>query len=164
MTTPTDHSDTSRLAVILGKDLEVVMSAVTRTSVEEVRLEDGDVVIQVVRGVGGVAQTATVARRGAEVADAVGEVGHFPKDAAAETGLTEIRSPSVGFFHRARSEGGPNLATDDAPVAIGAPIGVIETLGMAGEVVSPVAGRLELRIQDGQAVDYGLVVAVVHPA
>ncbi|MFZ4385110.1 MAG: acetyl-CoA carboxylase biotin carboxyl carrier protein [Chloroflexota bacterium] len=164
MTTPTDHSDTSRLAVILGKDLEVVMSAVTRTSVEEVRLEDGDVVIQVVRGVGGVAQTATVALRGAEVAGAVGEVGHFPKDAAAETGLTEIRSPSVGFFHRARSEGGPNLATDDAPVAIGAPIGVIETLGMAGEVVSPVAGRLELRIQDGQAVDYGLVVAVVHPA
>ena len=164
MTTPTDHSDTSRLAVILGKDLEVVMSAVTRTSVEEVRLEDGDVVIQVVRGVGGVAQTAIVARRGAEVAGAVGEVGHFPKDAAAETGLTEIRSPSVGFFHRARSEGGPNLATDDAPVAIGAPIGVIETLGMAGEVVSPVAGRLELRIQDGQAVDYGLVVAVVHPA
>ncbi len=164
MTTPTDHSDTSRLAVILGKDLEVVMSAVTRTSVEEVRLEDGDVVIQVVRGVGGVAQTATVARRGAEVAGAVGEVGHFPKDAAAETGLTEIRSPSVGFFHRARSEGGPNLATDDAPVAIGATIGVIETLGMAGEVVSPVAGRLELRIQDGQAVDYGLVVAVVHPA
>ncbi|MEI8220591.1 MAG: hypothetical protein WCH91_08115 [bacterium] len=164
MTTPTDHSDTSRLAVILGKDLEVVMSAVTRTSVEEVRLEDGDVVIQVVRGVGGIAQTATVALRGAEVAGAVGEVGHFPKDAAAETGLTEIRSPSVGFFHRARSEGGPNLATDDAPVAIGAPIGVIETLGMAGEVVSPVAGRLELRIQDGQAVDYGLVVAVVHPA
>ena len=164
MTTPTDHSNTSRLAVILGKDLEVVMSAVTRTSVEEVRLEDGDVLIQVVRGVGGVAQTATVARRGAEVAGAVGEVGHFPKDAAAETGLTEIRSPSVGFFHRARSEGGPNLATDDAPVAIGAPIGVIETLGMAGEVVSPVAGRLELRIQDGQAVDYGLVVAVVHPA
>jgi biotin carboxyl carrier protein len=164
MTTPTDHSDTSRLALILGKDLEVVMSAVTRTSVEEVRLEDGDVVIQVVRGVGGVAQTATVALRGAEVAGAVGEVGHFPKDAAAETGLTEIRSPSVGFFHRARSEGGPNLATDDAPVAIGAPIGVIETLGMAGEVVSPVAGRLELRIQDGQAVDYGLVVAVVHPA
>ena len=164
MTTPTDHSDTSRLAVILGKDLEVVMSAVTRTSVEEVRLEDGDVVIQVVRGVGGVAQTATVARRGAQVAGAVGEVGHFPKDAAAETGLTEIRSPSVGFFHRARSEGGPNLATDDAPVAIGAPIGVFETLGMAGEVVSPVAGRLELRIQDGQAVDYGLVVAVVHPA
>lgn len=164
MTTPTDHSDTSRLALILGKDLEVVMSAVTRTSVEEVRLEDGDVLIQVVRGVGGVAQTATVARRGAEVAGAVGEVGHFPKDAAAETGLTEIRSPSVGFFHRARSEGGPNLATDDAPVAIGAPIGVIETLGMAGEVVSPVAGRLELRIQDGQAVDYGLVVAVVHPA
>lgn len=164
MTTPTDHSDTSRLAVILGKDLEVVMSAVTRTSVEEVRLEDGDVVIQVVRGVGGIAQTATVARRGAEVAGAAGEVGHFPKDAAAETGLTEIRSPSVGFFHRARSEGGPNLATDDAPVAIGAPIGVIETLGMAGEVVSPVAGRLELRIQDGQAVDYGLVVAVVHPA
>ena len=164
MTTPTDHSDTSRLAVILGKDLEVVMSAVTRTSVEEVRLEDGDVVIQVVRGVGGVAQTATVARRGAGAAGAVGEVGHFSKEAAAETGLTEIRSPSVGFFHRARSEGGPNLATDDAPVAIGAPIGVIETLGMAGEVVSPVAGRLELRIQDGQAVDYGLVVAVVHPA
>jgi biotin carboxyl carrier protein len=164
MTTPTDHSDTSRLALILGKDLEVVMSAVTRTSVEEVRLEDGDVVIQVVRGVGGIAQTATVALRGAEVAGAVGEVCHFPKDAAAETGLTEIRSPSVGFFHRARSEGGPNLATDDAPVAIGAPIGVIETLGMAGEVVSPVAGRLELRIQDGQAVDYGLVVAVVHPA
>ncbi len=164
MTTPTDHSDTSRLAVILGKDLEVVMAAVTRTSVEQVRVEDGDVVIQVVRSVGSGAPTASVSRRGSEVAVAVSEVGHSSIPDRAETGLTEIRSPSVGFFHRARSEGGPNLAADDAPVAIGAPIGVIETLGMAGEVVSPVAGRLELRIQDGQAVDYGLVVAVVHPA
>ncbi len=164
MTTPTDHSDTSRLAVILGKDLETVMLAVTRTSVEEVRLEDGDIVIQVVRGIGGVGPTASVADRGDAVARASGEVGHFPMVSSREEDVTEIRSPSVGFFHRARSEGGPNLAVDDAPVAIGAPIGVIETLGMAGEVVSPVAGRLELRIQDGQAVDYGLVVAVVHPA
>lgn len=164
MTTPTDHSDTSRLAVILGKDLETVMSAVTRTSVEEVRIEDGDIVIQVVRGIGGVAPITSVSGGGDGVVGEVGEVGHFAKGSSVEAVVTEIRSPSVGFFHRARSEGGPNLAADDAPLAIGAPIGVIETLGMAGEVVSPVAGRLELRIQDGQAVDYGLVVAVVHPA
>ncbi|MSQ43048.1 MAG: hypothetical protein EXR45_02380 [Chloroflexi bacterium] len=164
MTTPADHSDTSRLAVILGKDLETVMSAVTRTSVEEVRLEDGDIVIQVVRGAsGGVPSVSVPGGRAGGAGPAV-EAGHSPEASPVEAGVTEIRSPSVGFFHRARSEGGPNLAADDAPVAIGAPIGVIETLGMAGEVVSPVTGRLELRIQDGQAVDYGLVVAVVHPA
>ena len=163
MTTPTDRSDTLRLAVILGKDLETVMTAVTRTFVEEVRLEDGDIVIQVVRGIGGVGPTGSVAERGDAVPRAAGEVGHFPMVSSGEADVTEIRSPSVGFFHRARSEGGPNLAVDDATVVIGAPIGVIETLGMAGEVVSPVAGRRELRIHDGQAVDYGLVVAVVHP-
>jgi biotin carboxyl carrier protein len=79
-------------------------------------------------------------------------------------GPVSLRSQSVGFFHRSRVEGVPNLVEDGATIASGAVVAVVETLGMAGEVVSPVAGTLEFVIEDGHPVGFGDVIAVVHPA
>jgi biotin carboxyl carrier protein len=60
-------------------------------------------------------------------------------------------------------EGVPNLVEDGATIVSGAVVAVVETLGMAGEVVSPVAGTLEFVVEDGHPVGFGDVVAIVHP-
>ena len=77
-------------------------------------------------------------------------------------GRIEVRAQVVGVFHRAREADGPPLAQEGDVVDGNRPIGVIETLGIASDVVAPQAGRLhELVAQDGQAVEYGALIAVI---
>ncbi|HET7769221.1 MAG TPA: biotin/lipoyl-containing protein, partial [Chloroflexota bacterium] len=68
----------------------------------------------------------------------------------------------VGVFHRARELDGPPLAQEGDLIGGNKPIGVIETLGIASDVLAPQAGRLhEIVAEDGQAVQYGAVIAVI---
>ena len=101
-----------------------------------------------------------------------GETGHAPLAEAAPPsvelsklalpGRIEVRAQVVGVFHRAREADGPPLAQEGDFVDGNKPIGVIETLGIASDVVAPQAGRLrELVAQDGQAVAYGALIAVI---
>src|SRR5688500_2167350 len=77
-------------------------------------------------------------------------------------GRIEVRAQVVGVFHRAREADGPPLAQEGDYVDGNKPIGVIETLGIASDVLAPQAGRLiELVAQDGQAVAYGTLIAVI---
>ena len=77
-------------------------------------------------------------------------------------GRVEVRAQVVGVFHRARETDGPPLAQEGDVVDGNRPIGVIETLGIASDVLAPQAGRLhELVAQDGQAVAYGALIAVI---
>lgn len=153
--------DAARLASLLGGDVAALLSAVTRTDVESLRLEDGDVAIEIQRAT---LASVTAAERVGEVATVrTGPTGAVVVSEAV-AGTVSLRSQSVGFFHRSRAEGVPNLVEDGATIASGAVVAVVETLGMAGEVVSPAAGTLEFVIEDGHPVGFGDVVAVVHPA
>jgi acetyl-CoA carboxylase biotin carboxyl carrier protein len=70
----------------------------------------------------------------------------------------------VGPFHRSREPDGPALCDVGDPVAAGEAVGVIETLGMAADVEAPAPGRLErFLVDDGQAVEFGQVVAILLP-
>ena len=104
----------------------------------------------------------------------VAEVSGAPPPVAAEPsagaemgrlalpGRVEVRAQVVGVFHRAREADGPPLAQEGDHVDGNRPIGVIETLGIASDVVAPQSGRLvELVAQDGQAVQYGALIAVI---
>ena len=77
-------------------------------------------------------------------------------------GRVEVRAQVVGVFHRAREADGAPLAQEGDVVDGNRPIGVIETLGIASDVVAPQAGRLhEMVAQDGQPVAYGALIAVI---
>ena len=92
-----------------------------------------------------------------ETAPASAELGKL-----ALAGRTEVRAQVVGVFHRARELDGPPLVQEGDAVDGNKAIGVIETLGIASDVVAPRAGRLhELVAQDGQAVEYGALIAVI---
>lgn len=157
--------DASRLASLLGGDVAALLSAVTRTDVESLRLEDGDVAIEIERA--SLASVISAEPAGEAYSPLSGLSGGGIGEGAspsAPPGPVSLRSQSVGFFHRSRVEGVPNLVEDGATIASGAVVAVVETLGMAGEVVSPVAGTLEFIIEDGHPVGFGDVIAVVHPA
>jgi biotin carboxyl carrier protein len=74
--------------------------------------------------------------------------------------MTEVTSPAVGVFRPAKT---PVEAGDE--VAAGQVLGMVESLRVPNEIVSPVAGKtLELGAQDGQGVEYGQVLFVIEEA
>jgi biotin carboxyl carrier protein len=100
------------------------------------------------------------------VAAEPGETAAAPVEAAAaaEAPPGLITSEYVGIFHRAREAGDSPLAEVGERVESGKAIGVIDTLGMLGDVEAPLTGRLsELLVQDGQPVEYGQPIAIVEP-
>jgi acetyl-CoA carboxylase biotin carboxyl carrier protein len=146
--------DDKRLAAAIDGDVRGVLRAIAGSAVEEICFERGGVRIMLKRAI--------------EAAPSVGssEGGVAPHPAAPpvadEPKWVEVRSGQVGFFHRSREPGGQLLAEEGARVEAGQAIGVIETLGMSADVEAPAAGTLaELRVQDGQPVDFGQVLAIV---
>ena len=154
-------ADAARLGALLSGDVAALLIAVARTDLESLRFEDGDVAIEVGRVVASdfvpfdPGREGTVARPGVIARDPAGSV---------PAGPVPVKSLAVGFFHRSRIEGAPNLAEDGAAVDSGTIVAVVETLGMAGEVVTPVAGTLSFSVEDGHPVGYGDILALVHPA
>jgi biotin carboxyl carrier protein len=77
-----------------------------------------------------------------------------------ETGrLVEVTSHAVGYFREAGEplEAGRKVAADEV-------LGEVVALGIANEVLSPVAGWVEsVEVRAGDVVDYGRVVALVRP-
>jgi acetyl-CoA carboxylase biotin carboxyl carrier protein len=147
--------DDKRLAAAIEGDVRGVLRAIAGSAVEEICFERGDVRIMLKRAIEAVPSVAT----------SEGGVAPHPATAppvADEPKWVEVRSGQVGFFHRSREPGGQLLAEEGARVEAGQAIGVIETLGMSADVEAPAAGTLaELRVQDGQPVDFGQVLAIV---
>jgi biotin carboxyl carrier protein len=143
----------AELASALRQDVPALLRAIQGSGVEELKLERGGKRI--------------VLRRSGET-----EAPSSPKEPAlhaelsrlAVPGRTEVRAQVVGIFHRARDVDAPALANEGDLVENGKVLGVIETLGIAGDVSAPIRGRLcEFAVQDGQPVEYGELIAVLAP-
>lgn len=148
-------TEADRLAASLDGELSAVLRALSGSAVEELQLERDGLRISLRR-----AWSAAAAGEGqaAPVAGAPEEI----QDSTLVT--TEIRSLSVGVFHRSREPEGPPLAAEGDHVDAGQPVGVVETLGMASDVTSHSAGRLTLfAVENEQPVEFGTVVAIVEP-
>lgn len=68
----------------------------------------------------------------------------------------EVTSTTVGYIHRV------DLAPG-SPIEAGGTVAVVEALGLANDVASPRGGILrEWTVEDGQAVQFGQVVAILE--
>ena len=141
----------------LREQVPAILQALAGTSIEELRLERNGASVSVRRSAGELVAAAHVEPPATHPAAA--ELNKL-----ATAGRVEVRAQVVGLFHRARETDGPALASEGERVDGGKVIGVIETLGIASDVAAPVAGRLaELIAHDGQAVEYGALLAVIVP-
>lgn len=76
-----------------------------------------------------------------------------------------LHAGTVGTFHRAARAGGEPLAREGSVVAAGQPVGVIATLELVNEVISPIAGTVrQIVVDDGAPVEYGQPLVVIEPA
>lgn len=147
----------NELLQALRHHVPAMLDTIRGSSVDELRLESGDAQLTVIRAWQD-APADSPPLQGAHPAPAT----NLP--ALAIPGRTEVRAQVVGVFHHAREADGPALAKEGDHVDVGTPIGVIETLGIANDVNAPVRGRLsELLAQDGQAVEFGELIAVILP-
>jgi len=149
--------DEARLASALQRDVPALLRAIAQSAVEEIRVERGGMRLSLRRE-----QAPVAIQPAAESGAALATPTEAP--AAPEPPAGQVTSAYVGIFHRSREPGGGMLAEIGDRVEAGTAIGVIETLGMSGDVEAPLTGRLaELLVQDGEAVEYGQPLAVVEP-
>ena len=98
------------------------------------------------------------------VALPVADAGPAPKAKEKETEHA-IVAPLVGTFHVwAKPRGGALVAVGDR-VKAGQLVGTIQSLNVLNEVETSVAGRVvEVRVKDGQPVEYGQVLMTIDSA
>jgi acetyl-CoA carboxylase biotin carboxyl carrier protein len=82
----------------------------------------------------------------------------------AEPVFEHIKSPMVGTFQRSAAKGRPPMVLDGDHVKPGDRVGVIQSMGIATEVISVVGGVIKkILVEDGQPVEYGQPLISVEP-
>ena len=152
-----DADDEQRLAAALSGDVRAVLRAIQGSAVEEIRLERGGTRIALRRAW---QPAAPGSETPAAAAAPAMDTPPVPETAAE----VHVFAPMVGVFHHSREPDGPPLAVAGEPVENGRPLGVIETLGIAGDVEAAAAGTLVFLLEDGLPVEYGQIVATISPA
>ncbi len=123
------------------RTIRTALELARRHGVDEVELRSGEESF-----VGTLAR-----RRGSE-----GVPGPSASSMATGPRSAEVRSTMVGYAHPADLPVG-------SVVEAGAVLAVVEALGIVHDVLSPQEGTLrEWRIEDGQAVEFGQILAVVE--
>jgi acetyl-CoA carboxylase biotin carboxyl carrier protein len=85
--------------------------------------------------------------------------------AQAETGLVDLRSPIVGTFYRSASPEAPAFVEVGARVRKGQVLCIVEAMKLMNEIESEIdAEVVEIRVANGQPVEYGEVLFRLRPA
>ena len=85
--------------------------------------------------------------------------------AARESGILAIVAPMVGTFYSAPAPGAKAYVSVGDVVSVGQVVCIVEAMKLMNEVQSEVSGRItEIRVENGQAVEYGQELFVVGPA
>ena len=84
---------------------------------------------------------------------------------AADRGLTAIVSPMVGTYFAAPAPGAKAYVSVGDTVSVGQVVCIVEAMKLMNEVQSEISGRIaEIRVENGQAVEYGQELFLVAPA
>jgi acetyl-CoA carboxylase biotin carboxyl carrier protein len=133
-----------------------LMDLLSRSDLTELRLQEGDDVLTLMRA-GGVEFQPTK-----PLAKAIGHpaVTEKPADKAASVPVAEtchvFKSPMVGTFFRAGSPGASPFVETGARIAQGETLGVIEAMKMLTEIECDIDGQIvEILAENGAFVEFG---------
>ncbi|MCH1574941.1 MAG: acetyl-CoA carboxylase biotin carboxyl carrier protein [Flavobacteriales bacterium] len=88
-----------------------------------------------------------------------------PKEADADAGLIEIKSPMIGTFYRKPSPDKDNFIEVGSAVKVGDTVCVIEAMKLFNEIESEVSGRIvKILVDDNSPVEYDQPLFLVEPA
>jgi acetyl-CoA carboxylase biotin carboxyl carrier protein len=88
-----------------------------------------------------------------------------PAAPARDPGVVAIASPMVGTYYAAPAPGAKNYVSVGETVSVGQVVCIVEAMKLMNEVQSEVSGRItEIKVENGQAVEYGQELFLVAPA
>ncbi len=84
---------------------------------------------------------------------------------ARDPGVVAIVSPMVGTYYSAPAPGAKAYVSVGETVSVGQVVCIVEAMKLMNEVQSEVSGRItEIKVENGQAVEYGQELFLVAPA
>ncbi|HWQ42851.1 MAG TPA: acetyl-CoA carboxylase biotin carboxyl carrier protein [Desulfosporosinus sp.] len=104
-----------------------------------------------------------IKKAGAYAAAVTTEAKPVEKGSAADPNLIPVVSPLVGTFYRAPAADAPPYVEIGADVQAGQPVCIVEALKIMNEIKAEVAGKIvEIRVKNGQAVEYGQTLFLIE--
>ncbi len=157
-------------------ELKELIELFENSSVAEMDFERGECRICLRRERSGkvtVVQDAGMAQSGGQNPPAVAADGSALESAVAEPGsdtepepeLVIIEAPMVGVFYSASSPDADPFVTVGQTIEEGQTVAIISAMKVMNEIKSEVAGTVrEIRVENGQAVEYNQPLLAVEPA
>ncbi len=88
-----------------------------------------------------------------------------PAAAVRDPNVVAIVSPMVGTYYSAPAPGAKAYVSVGETVSVGQVVCIVEAMKLMNEVQSEVSGRItEIKVENGQAVEYGQELFLVAPA
>ena len=148
-------------------DIREILRLIDESDVEELRIETGELSLQVVR------RAAAAPDAGAEEAPVpeAAPPSHLRADGtgaptadAASGDLLAISAPTLGIFYRAQAPGAPPFVDVGARVESDTVVCLIEVMKMMNSVRAGVAGTIvEVCAENAQLVEHGATLFHVRP-
>jgi acetyl-CoA carboxylase biotin carboxyl carrier protein len=150
-------------------DVQNILKIIDASSLEELRLEIGDLKL-VVRKRAGRAEVAPEAPppptrvETTAAADAKTTARGAPRSRPAGEGEVEVTAPMVGTFYRAPRPGAPPFVEVGAVVGPDDVVCIIEVMKLMNSIGAGIRGRIvEILADNGQLVEYGQALMIIEP-
>ena len=152
------------------KEIQKLLEFISKTDLNEVKIETSDLKIQVRRGVAE-APRAVAAPASVVYAEAVAPVA-APKAPETKTEveavaskLIEIKSPMIGTFYRSSSPDKPSLVDVGDDISAGKVICILEAMKLFNEIEAEISGKIvKVLVEDATPVEYDQPLFLVEPA
>jgi acetyl-CoA carboxylase biotin carboxyl carrier protein len=152
-------------------DVQQILKIIDASSVEELRLEIGDLKL-VVRKRGAraeVAETSADPPPAAPAREAVAAAAPAPavpaRQRRAAEGEFEVKAPMVGTFYRAPRPGAPPFVEVDSEVGPDDVVCIIEVMKLMNSITTGRRGRVvDILVENAQLVEFGQPIMIIAPA
>jgi acetyl-CoA carboxylase biotin carboxyl carrier protein len=145
-------------------EIRELINLATETGIAELEVQRGESRVRIRRGsasphevvISPQGRAAAAATASAAPAPAPATSPESREAAAADPGLTLVKSPIVGTFYEAPSPGAPPFVRIGERVEPGKVLCIIESMKLMNEIEAEIAGVVESRlVLNGQPVEYG---------
>ncbi|GAC1541838.1 MAG: acetyl-CoA carboxylase biotin carboxyl carrier protein [Vulcanimicrobiaceae bacterium] len=167
-------------------EIAQILKVIESSSIEELHLEIGGIVLDVRRNAGGrltadppsLPHRPLPARASAPAVDAVDAVARQPREPVAvpatspvaaigvppATNSFSVTAPMLGTFYRAPAPNAPPFVDIGSVVNVGDTLCIIEVMKLMNTIVAPRAGRVvDIPAANAAIVEYGQAVIVLEP-
>jgi acetyl-CoA carboxylase biotin carboxyl carrier protein len=151
---------------LTAKDVEAIMGLLEASRFDHLKLEMDGLKLELSRSAGTARPIASPAPTVQETPQRDPVPAIAPgASAVVREGLVEVKSPLLGIFYRAPKPGEPSFVEVGDKVEEETIIGIVEVMKLMNSARAGVSGEVvEILARNGELIEHGEVLMLVHPA